>query len=440
MRRGGDLAPARATSAERPESTSWRTRWRLVIGGLIALQAVVFALVAMLTRSWWPGWHQGDLRLYHEAGRRLLDGARPYMDFQLEYPPGALIPFVLPHLLAPGHLDLAAYIDAFLLQGIALSTAMALALAVVAARVWSLPGAARALSVYLLVVAVGAQFLPWRYDLFPALLTLLALAGVVASLPLVAGFCLGLAVAAKLYPLVLLPVFGLAYLIERRFRALAALVAGTVAAATLTALPVLPPDPIRWLSSLGYVQERGLQIETVPAGVVLLFNALGWPRASADFTFASFHLTSPLADAILRWQPLAMVAAFGLAFASCAGRFWRDHLTAGRVQFASLVANLLLMLLVFVVTNKVFSAQHTFWLLPFAPLLPRGQATMLLGLWALTNLLFPWQYQGLIDGHLVPALLLNARNALVLALLVWLLADNLRSAWRARRAPVARPA
>lgn len=424
----------------RPPWRGWA--YPAAAAGLAALQAVLLYGIASATLPLAAGWHRGDLRLYYQAGLRLLGGQLPYRDFPLEYPPAALIPFVLPHLAAGGRLSLTAYTSAFLLQMVLLSSAGALALAWGAARGRLPRPPLPTLALYALGVAVAAPLLPWRYDLFPALLTLLALLGVLTGRPTLGGLALGLAVAAKLYPLVLLPVFGLAYLVERRYGALTRLLLGCGATIALAVLPVLPPDPGAWLASLGYVQVRGLQIETLPGGVLLLVNAARLARVGVTFTVGAFQLASPLADAVVRLQPLLMAAGLGTALAACAHRFRRDRAAVGAVRPASLIAGAVLMLLVFLSTNKVFSAQHTIWLLPFAALLPLRQAALVVGLLGLTNVLFPWLYEDLTDGHLLPVLVLNARNALVLALLLWLLLESLdlpRRAGRSARGSAAPP-
>jgi len=47
-------------------------------------------------------WHEGDLWLYYDSSLKLMQGQLPYRNFPLEYPPLALLPFVLPHLVTLG--------------------------------------------------------------------------------------------------------------------------------------------------------------------------------------------------------------------------------------------------------------------------------------------------------------------------------------------------
>ena len=70
---------------------------RLLVG------AAGLFLVALTLLHW--GWYQHDLILdtieYHRYGDAIMHGRVPYRDFPLEYPPGALLPFVLPALGRP---------------------------------------------------------------------------------------------------------------------------------------------------------------------------------------------------------------------------------------------------------------------------------------------------------------------------------------------------
>jgi hypothetical protein len=93
---------------------------------------------------------------------------------------------------------------------------------------------------------------------------------------------------------------------------------------------------------------------------------------------------------------------------------------SGGVRTESLVELLLAALLAFVVTNKVLSPQYLVWLLPFAPLLPLRKAALALGAVLLTIVIFPYNYAPLVNMRPGMILLLNARNAMLVALLLWI--------------------
>src|SRR5215207_4078479 len=89
---------------------------------LIALLAVVFVTLPSVAR-----WHALDLTLYYQNSLNLLHGQLPYRDFALEYPPLALLPFVLPRLATFGlPIDFSGYAWLFLIQNALFSTLIAL--------------------------------------------------------------------------------------------------------------------------------------------------------------------------------------------------------------------------------------------------------------------------------------------------------------------------
>ena len=104
----------------------------------------------------------------------------------------------------------------------------------------------RVLSIYLVFTIINAPLLPWRYDLFPALLTLLALLCVVVNRPTLAGFWLGCGITAKIYPIILVPIFSAYYLAGRKYHELLSLLLATIGTTCLIMLPfwLLAPENI----------------------------------------------------------------------------------------------------------------------------------------------------------------------------------------------------
>src|SRR5262249_6285705 len=97
-------------------------------------------------------------------------------------------------------------------------------------------------------------------------------------------------------------------------------------------------------------------------------------------------------------------------------------------------------LLVFIVTNKVFSPQYVVWLLPFAPLLPRRHTAVAGAIIALTIVIFPYDYGSLLAFQPAPVILLNLRNSMVVAWLVALITPQVRDVLVKGRASASSPA
>ena len=123
-------------------------------------------------------------------------------------------------------------------------------------------------------IAVGPISLN-TYDLFPAALTVGALAALLRRRELLAFGLLGLAVTAKLYPLILIPLAVLyVWSVAGRTRALRSLavLAGVVVAVMLP-FAILGPDGL-W-DSFHAQSARGLQIESLGAAILLAAHQLG---------------------------------------------------------------------------------------------------------------------------------------------------------------------
>ena len=237
--------------------------------------------------------------------------------------------------------------------------------------------------------------LPWRYDLFPALLTALALTAVLGKRPCVAGLWLGLGIAAKLYPAVLLPVLAVYYLVGGQRRDLARLALGCLIVVTLCALPFAALPASISLSFLKYHQMRGLEIGSLPAGVILLMHVLRQMPVSLVFNYGAIHLITSQAARTISLLPLfvrrAVYPFAGPVQARLPGRTGhrRDHRPADACSFPDRRSAGVCL------TNKVFSPQYIIWLLPFIPLLPRREAALALVISVLTILILSTHLQSL---------------------------------------------
>jgi uncharacterized membrane protein len=365
-----------------------KTRWpppeAVAAGGLFL---VCFGLV----HTWF--WSRGQLvdwPTYRDYGQAILDDGRvPYRDFAVEYPPGALPVFVVPALFAdyPG-----AFAWTMAICGVALVAAVA---ALRREAAWY---------VALAPVLVGSLILS-RFDLWPSLLLVGGLAALLDDRHRLGWALLGAAVAAKLWPLVVVPV-ALVWS-ARRNRAAAPLVGLGVAAAVFLPFVVLSPGGV-WHSVSGQA-SRPLQIESLGAALITTF---GHPRVIT--THGSQNVAGHGAiGAISAACDVAAVVALWLAFAR--GPATRER--ALRHSAAVVVA--------FVAFGKVLSPQYLLWLVPLVPLVrgARGVAAtvVLTAACVLTQVWFPQRYWHYVNGfHL--AWLVLARDLLfivLLAVLAW---------------------
>ncbi len=374
----------------------------------------------------------GDVWLYYTSALHLRQGQMPFRDFPLEYPPLALVSFFLPQALVPLHaLTFSAYAIGFLLENAFFAAIAALTLQQIAAHKHSPGWPKRTGQAFLLLAVVLSPLLPWRYDLFPALLTLFSLRAVQTQRPGWGGVFVGLGIAAKLYPIVLLPVYLLFYAAQARRRDAARLLGGAVLAVTLSFLPLLRVPPLALLSFVKYHQMRGLEIGSLGAGLITTARVFGLARAGIVFNYGAFHLVSPAAGFILKMLPVVFAICLGGVLWRARTDFACASATRQGIPLPLLARFLAAALLAFILTNKVFSPQYLIWLLPFAPLLPRRERDLFAAATVLTITIFPMLFNSQLSLDAFGALLLDTRNLLLL----WLLICLLRPAKPAPAAP-----
>ena len=377
---------------------------------LFAIQFAAIVLIGSQDISATNHYRTGDLWIYYQDSSRLLEGKMPYRDFALEYPPLALAAFTFPHFMLLGlNQTFYNYLWAFLVQSAIISTVTAWYVRRLAEKVRFGLSPDLSLIAYCSLVIVTSFYLPWRYDLFPALLTMLAFTALINRKPLGAGIWLGFGTAAKLYPIVLLPVFFLFCVVESRKSAGLKLVGGFGAALSLCLLPLAALSPTALLSFLKYHQMRGLEIESIPAGLILLAHAWGLTSASVVVNYGADHIVSASAPLLIRWLPLVFAALFGIVLWKAWSRF-RNEGRAGQIEAATLLTYTITALLAFILANKVFSPQYLIWLLPFVPLLRPRPALSLLAVFALTTAIFPYNFSQLCSLAPGAIFLVNLRN------------------------------
>src|SRR5581483_9242645 len=156
-----------------------------------------------------------DVARYYDYGNSVAAGRAPYRDFRLEYPPAALAVFVLPSFGVSGaswtpHENASArrYSNLFaavmILLGAAAIALTALSLRPLQSSVVQVAGALGLLGLVPLLLG-GVVYT--RYDLWPAALVAAAVGAVLFGRFRLGSAALGIAVGAKLYPLVLVPLF-----------------------------------------------------------------------------------------------------------------------------------------------------------------------------------------------------------------------------------------
>lgn len=355
-----------------------------------------------------------------------------YRDVPVEYQPGKLLLMAVPALISA---DYAVYLPLFVLW----SGGLYLAAVLGAMMVTGETDAARASRIlgwsFAFLLLFGPQA-SGHLDQAVALICVLAWSAFKRASErcsmsgfAVAGCIAGAGVLVKIAPGVLLPAAGIALLLgggRPQWRAAIAFGAGFGGTVTL----LHTASWLRWgegyLASYAYHLDRGIQIESTWAGLLTALRHWVGPLG-VEYNYGSYHLVTPFTASVRALFPLAL-SGIAVAVAARLRLTSRTDGTANAATARALPGITLALLLALLLTSKVFCFNYLLWLTPLAPALLGGVHARLpgavlyaagLGLtqvyrlfdYAHAKLTLPW-----------PAVLvINLRNAVLLALLGWLI-------------------
>jgi Glycosyltransferase family 87 len=387
---------------------------------------VAAAGVCLFVASWWL-LHQGfyerdqivDLPVYEKYGEWMTQGDVPYRDFSVEYPPAALPIFVIPAL---GDGDSDTYRRRFeglmAAFGVATVVLVALVLALLGADLGRMAAAVGFVAVAPLLL--GSVVLS-RFDLWPTAIVIGALAALVSGRLRLGAGLLGLGVAAKLWPAVLVPL-ALAYVWRGRGRREALVCASVFGAVVLVCLlPFLVLAPADVLDSVWRQARRPLQIESLGSAFLLAAHHAFGLDISMKSSSGSQNLEGALPDVLALAQGLLQLGVLVALWTF----FARGPATPERLVRYSAAA-----VCAFVALGKVLSPQFLIWLIPLVPLVRgrRGLAASAVLAFALvlTQLWFPYRYWDLALRFDEPASWLVLARDLVLVALLLILVEPSR--------------
>ena len=401
---------------------------------LLLAPALVIVLINALTPTAALFPNQADVLVYMHKAEALARGEVPYRDFALEYPPLALLAMAVPYFSWPWQPP---SFEVYRWLFTAWESLLLVVLVIVASRMAgsfvrgvatpASTAASRAIAGRVLVlVIVVAPSLAWRLDLLPATLAALAILAALQGRAALAGAAVGLGALAKIYPLALVPALAAMWLVPVYGRRLARFGAGLGATISIGLLPILVLAGDQAWSFVTYQAERGLQLETVPAGLILLAGAWSGGHVALTFDHNAVHVAGNAAELYLTVQPWLSLICFAALAALSLTLYRRELRFMGSVQPRTIIAISIAFILLLLVTNKVFSVQYTVWLLPLVAFLPRAQFWLAAVIGALSIGIHPLLYKLLIAQDAAVIGLLNVRNGLVVALLAWILATVVR--------------
>jgi len=350
---------------------------------------------------------QGDVyKVYYPGALKVRAGLVPYRHFPLEYPLLSLPVVLLPAAFGSNRL---VYEAAFVVEMLLINAAL---IWVVAWEVERSAGRARLVSRlvwYCLLFAVLSRMIISRLDLAPTLLAFWSATLWYRGKTGTAGVLAGLGALMKIFPgFVVFPgvLWEASRAGGRRFRGLIAFVL------------VMTTGMGAWLAvggrgaiaSLTYHGERGLEIGSLYAGILMgIGKVTGW-HYSVPFDHGSFNLEGPWAGGLARLSGFIQLTMLGLTLGQFAGTGFRSGI---RFTLAVLTATIM--------TAKLLSPQYFIWLLPFVVSLDGPVGRRARPLYAVicvvTLVIYPTVFDPLTRLSPGAVVLLNVRN--LLGLVFW---------------------
>ena len=271
-----------------------------------------------------------------------------------------------------------------------------------------------------------------RLDALTASLSLIAML-IAVNRPIVASVLLAVATWIKIWPAAILAA---AFIVLRSRWRVAAAAAGT--SVLIVAAALLAGSGLTVFSFITEQTGRGIQIESPIAVPYLWATSFGAPGFTTYFDreILTFQLTGTGAGVVSTLMtPLLVIA---LAVVAWFG--WRaTRAGASAVRLFPQVA--LALVLVFIVFNKVGSPQYLSWLVaPVAALIVVGgrRVPLLAGLAlvvaAMTQIIYPYYYDALVQTQTWMVLLITLRNAGLAVMLVIVAVEIWRAGSEARAA------
>jgi hypothetical protein len=354
-----------------------------------------------------------DVPVYQRAYEQMANGALPYRDFSLEYPPGAAALFWLSGVL-PGPYD-ATFATLMLIALVATVVAVTLTARALGFSPWrqAIAGGVVALSPLLL-----GHLLTTRFDLVLAALIAWMLWAAVTDRWTLAWVLLAVAILVKLVPLAFIPVLIIVHWRRHGWPSVARGAAWCAGIVAVVVVPLIITAPHGMWGTISYHLDRPLQLEATGSAYLMSLRIMAGATLAVESSFGSQGLAGDNPQYVATISTIVLVALIALI----AWQVWRMvQRNTAATDAAILVSGIAATCLALLVAGKVLSPQFLVWILPGAVLITGkyGKAAIAVAVAALlmTQAYFPVLYWYIVALQTPEMLLLITRDILLIVLL-----------------------
>ncbi|MFO8102108.1 MAG: glycosyltransferase 87 family protein, partial [Dehalococcoidia bacterium] len=357
---------------------------------------------------------EGDysILVFYNIAEHVFAGDIPYRDFTFEYPPIALPVFLLPRLFTSNSLH---YQVPFAIEMLIFDLIGLLVIADLSRRLGRSPRIA--ILTYTIVAAAGGPLITERFDVAPAVLVLCAIYAFIRRWHATAWILLCIAIMLKTYPIVIAPLFAMYFVKRKEFNPLVKGIMAFGITLAIIVIPCLCLDVGGFIDSYTYHFDRGLQIESTYASVILLGSDFGLLDGEMRFDYGAWHMDTPLSDSLSHASFFIMLLVLAIVYAL----YTRHKKSMNNIEEDTLLINYaVLAVLAFMLTSKVLSPQYIIWIYPLIPAVA-GQwriacIMLFVNIGVLTYYIYPENYGDLLVRKSEIIYILFARNVLLLIL------------------------
>ncbi len=375
-----------------------------------------------------------------------LDGYTPYADFKVEYPPGALLLFILPRI----------FTEVPALYGYIFAFVMLLADLGILLFFWRIPALVRGGEVeadmarryestllcltYILFTAVFGRLLFQNYDLIIGLLLVASIYFALRKKAVLVDVLVAVGIWLNLTALVWIPLLWWYGFVSRDeadhskrslkisefLRTMLPRVAVLAGGLGVLFLPFILLSGRSLGQIVRFHLERGTQLESTAASILMVGAKIFGFELSTEFTHRAIHLSGELGSQGAAVSGILSIIVFVILTIYLARMIQRQSDAPARGIW--LIRGLLATILALLATSKIFLPQYLLWVCPLAAFLAHDHQPRISRIgWYLfavnliSSVVFFFFYPDLIEMHFLPGILLLIRNLFVVWLVILLL-------------------
>lgn len=305
-----------------------------------------------------------ETNVFSGYAENIKNGLVPYKDFVVEFPQGCIIIYLLPGLFSD---SLESYFYVFAGLTILLATAI---IYFTLGCINENKAKIFVTASFILLIIIYTDFFI-KFDSFAVIFALLALIAFSKKKYALAYGLATFAAMVKIYPALIVGMFFLINLFDKNAeRKIKPILTGMVSSAFVFAVLVLPymvcgadlQDIFVWISFHG---DRGYHLESTIGIIVEFLGDIGIGSYTIVEKYNTYDVSSPITDALVDYSMMITLGCLAIVIGVIAIHLLRKGLgTTDAEIFRNLVIYSFTLILMFMLSNKVFSTVYILWLIP----------------------------------------------------------------------------